>query len=189
MRTLVPMRFAGTRLLWTADGIYSPAECREMIRRIESWSPTLATNNPIYRNQDRVIRDEPDLARDLFRRLRPHLPERIGDLHLHGLNERLRFYRYQPGQCFAPHTDHWYQPDDKHITLLTVLAYFNDDFDGGETVFVEHVEATVQPKPGLVALFQHKVRHEGREVTRGRKFAMRADALYRAPHPIHLTLE
>ncbi|MEM7606977.1 MAG: 2OG-Fe(II) oxygenase [Myxococcota bacterium] len=186
--TAVPMRFDDTPLLWTAEAIYSPDECAEFVRRIEGWSPRIATNNPIYRNQDRVVRDDPELAQDLAERLHDHLPSSIGELRLHGLNERLRFYRYQPGQRFDAHTDHWYQPDERHITLLTVLVYFNDNFDGGETRFVEHVEATVHPKPGLVALFQHKIRHEGNEVRAGRKYAMRTDVIYEAPHPIRKTL-
>jgi hypothetical protein len=89
---------------------------------------------------------------------------------------------------FDAHTDHWYQPGETHITLLTVLAYFNGDFEGGETRFMEHIERVVVPRPGLVAIFQHKIRHEGCEVTRGRKYAMRSDVLYEAPHPIRMEL-
>jgi hypothetical protein len=48
-----------------------------------------------------------DTANELFRRLHASLPETMGELRLAGLNERLRFYRYQPGRRFAPHMDHW----------------------------------------------------------------------------------
>jgi Rps23 Pro-64 3,4-dihydroxylase Tpa1-like proline 4-hydroxylase len=186
--TLVPMRFADAPLLWVVEDVYSPTECAELVRCIEQWSPRIATNNPIYRDQDRVIRDDPSFAADLFARLRPHLPASIGPLSIVGLNERLRFYRYQAGQQFAPHMDHWYQPDHRHITLLTVLTYFNDDFRGGETRFMEQLERTVTPRPGLVAIFQHKIRHEGRAVTAGRKYAMRTDVMYASPSPIRIDL-
>lgn len=172
------MRFESERLLWFVDDIYSAAECAEFIVLIERSSPTLATNNPLYRDQDRVIRDDAEIANELFRRLRPHLPERMGDLRLARLNERLRFYRYRPGQRFEPHMDHWYRPSDREITLHTVLAYFNDDFEGGETAFQEQVQETVTPRRGRVALFQHKLRHEGRPVIRGTKYAMRSDVVY-----------
>jgi len=76
--------------------------------------------------------------------------------------------------------DHWYRPSDREITLHTVLTYFNDNFEGGETAVHEQVEQTVIPKPGRVAIFQHKLRHEGRPVTRGRKYAMRTDVVYGA---------
>lgn len=72
----------------------------------------------------------------------------------------------------------WYRPDDAHVTLHTVLVYFNDDFTGGETRFMEQVETTVVPRPGRVAIFQHKLRHEGCEVASGTKYAMRTDVIY-----------
>ena len=182
------MRFADRPLLWTVDDIYSPEECREFIELIERSSPTLATNNPLYRDQDRVILDDPERTSELFRRLRPHLEEEIGALRLVGLNDRLRLYRYQAGQQFAPHMDHWYQPDPCRITLHSVLVYFNDDFAGGETRFQEQLEQTVVPRQGMAAVFQHKVRHEGCPVRRGTKYALRTDVLYEAPEPVHLLL-
>lgn len=176
----IPMRFETEQLLWTVEHVYSQAECADFIALIEESSPALATNNPLYRDQDRVIRDDPSLATELFDRLRPHLPERIGPLRLLRLNERLRFYRYRPGQRFEPHMDHWFRPNDRQITLHTILAYFNDDFAGGETVFQEQFDRTVVPKAGMVAVFQHKLRHEGRPVLHGTKYAMRSDVIYEA---------
>jgi hypothetical protein len=51
---------------------------------------------------------------------------------------------------------------------------------------MEQVDHVVMPRPGLVAVFQHKVCHEGCEVIQGTKYAMRADALYEASSPIEL---
>jgi hypothetical protein len=180
----VPMRFETEQMLWTVEQIYTPSECGHIVTLIESSSPTLATNNPLYRDQDRVIRDGPAFATDLFRRLRPHLPERMGQLRQSGLNDRLRFYRYRPGQRFEPHMDHWYRPNDRQITLHTVLVYFNDDFEGGETVFQEQFDRTVVPKIGMAAVFQHKLRHEGRPLRKGTKYAMRSDVIYEADEAI-----
>lgn len=188
-KTRVPMRFGSTQLLWTVEGIYTPDECARIIEQIEAGAPSLATNNPLYRNQDRIMRDDPDASAELFERLRPHLPESIGELCLAGLNERLRYYRYREGQHFEAHMDHWYQPSPTRITLLTVLVYFNGDFEGGETRFMEQLEACVVPRPGLVAVFQHKVRHEGCAVTRGTKYAMRTEVLYDAPRPVELSFD
>ena len=180
----VPMRFDDAPLLWTVDDVYSPDECKAFIDLIESSSPELATNNPLYRDQDRVIRDDTDVAETLFRRLTPHLPTCVGPFSLVGLNERLRMYRYSPGQRFSPHMDHWHRASATRITLYTVLAYFNDDFEGGETKFMEQIEQIVQPKAGRVAVFQHKIRHEGCPVIRGTKYAMRSDVVYESPEPI-----
>jgi prolyl 4-hydroxylase len=180
----VPFRFESERMLWWVDDVYTPEECRQLVQRIEAATPELATNNPLYRDQDRVIVDDASLASELFRRLRPSLPATMGDLVLVGLNNRLRMYRYQPGQKFAPHMDHWYRPDDEHVTLHTVLVYFNDNFTGGETRFMEQIDAMVVPKPGRAAIFQHKLRHEGCEVTSGTKYAMRSDVIYRSRGPV-----
>jgi hypothetical protein len=83
--------------------------------------------------------------------------------------------------------DHWYRPNDRQITLHTVLVYLNDDFEGGETRFVQQLERVVRPQRGLVAIFQHKIRHEGCEVRRGNKYAMRTDVVYQAPEVIRNT--
>ena len=192
--TDVPMRFPDVPLLWTVEDVYTPDECAEFMKRIEAGEPALATNNPLYRNQDRVIFDDRPVAEDMFQRLRPHLPQQLGELKLLGLNERLRCYRYQPGQRFDEHMDHWYQPTPTQVTLLTVLVYFNesaagsfDGFEGGETRFTEQLEQLVVPRPGLAAVFQHKIRHEGCTVRRGVKFALRTDVVYEAPTPIRFT--
>lgn len=174
----VPFRFETEKMLWLVDSVYTPEECANFIRSIEKSQPELATNNPLYRNQDRVIIDDRILADDLFRRLKPHLPQKMGNLRLLRLNERLRMYRYRPGQSFSPHMDHWYRPCETQITLHTVLVYFNDNFEGGETRFMEQIEEIVVPRPGRVAIFQHKIRHEGCIVSRGTKYAMRTEVIY-----------
>jgi prolyl 4-hydroxylase len=180
----LPVRFEAEALLWTVDEVFTTAECEGFVARIEESAPALATDNPLYRNQDRVIADDPAVAADLFARLRPHLPARMGALRLEGLNTQLRFYRYREGQAFAPHMDHWYRPDACRVTLHTVLVYFNKGFAGGETRFSEQLDAVVVPKPGRVAIFQHKLRHEGCAVTRGTKYALRTDTIYAGDEPI-----
>ena len=180
----IPFRFESEPLLWAVENVYTEAECRNFIELIERSSPTLATNNPLYRDQDRVIRDDPDMAEDLFRRLHPYLPKQMDRLQLVGLNDRLRLYRYKQGQRFEPHMDHWYRPSENRITLHTVLVYFNDNFAGGETRFCEQLEQTVRPKRGVAVIFQHKIRHEGCVVRQGTKYAMRTDVIYEGDEPI-----
>ena len=187
--TLVPMRFADTALLERIDHAYTEAECARFVEFIERSNPSLATHNPLYRDQDRVMRDDPEAADELFDRIKNRLPQRIGPLTLAGLNPRLRLYRYREGQRFAPHMDHWYRPSPTRITLLTVLVYLNQDFEGGATRFMEQVEERVVPKTGSAAVFQHKIRHEGCEVTAGTKYAMRTDVFYDAPSPIRMDLK
>jgi hypothetical protein len=54
----VPMRFEAEQMLWTVEQVYTPSECADLVTMIERSSPALATNNPLYRDQDRVIRDD-----------------------------------------------------------------------------------------------------------------------------------
>jgi prolyl 4-hydroxylase len=180
------MLFPGERL-WLVDDVFDRDECGRWIDLIERSQPALATNNPLHRDQDRVIVDDGAAADELHARLAPGLPHRLGDLAIVGLNPRLRLYRYGPGQRFAEHTDHWYQPSPTEITLLTVLVYLNDGFVGGETRFTEHLDAVVDARPGRVAVFQHKLRHEGAPVVSGTKYAIRSDVIYRAQSEIELT--
>ena len=175
----VKFRYESQPLLWELENIYSQLECDQFIEKIELYRPKLATNNPLYRDQDRVIIDDQEIADDLFDRIKYSLPKKIEEFSLYRLNERLRFYRYTEGQKFLPHMDHWYQASDDEISLFSVLVYFNGNFQGGETRFMEQIEATVKPITGKVAIFQHKIRHEGCEVINGIKYAVRTDVIYK----------
>jgi hypothetical protein len=186
----IPFLFHEGPTIWTVDDVLTAGECAAMVAGIEGAPGLVLADNPLYRDQDRVIVDDPAFTIDLFTRLRPSLPAHFGPLVLEGLNPRTRRYRYRPGQRFAPHTDHWYQPDRLRTTLVTVLVYLNDDFEGGETRFYEeHLasadgavpEQTIAPRRGRVALFQHKIRHEGCPVLAGTKYALRTDVVYAAP--------
>ena len=109
----------------------------------------------IYReNQDRLIFDDRDIVDDLFVRIQNSLPSQIERFTLSRLNERFRCYRYRSGQKFEPHMDHWYQANEIEISLLSVLVYFNNDFVGGETRFMEQLDAVVKPEIGKVVIFQ-----------------------------------
>jgi predicted 2-oxoglutarate/Fe(II)-dependent dioxygenase YbiX len=174
-------------LHFTVDGVLSPAECRALIERIEAGRPVLA---PITtgrgfvvdtetRNNSRVIFDDPELASLLYARVAPHVPEEVMSMRVVGANERLRCYKYEEGQWFKPHYDGAFHRSKTERSLYTYMVYLNDGFEGGETSFLD-LKVDVQPKPGRALLFQHFLLHEGREVRRGIKYAVRSDIMYRA---------
>ena len=99
-----------------------------------------------------------------------------------GANERLRCYRYDVGQRFAPHQDGSFVRNELEQSLLTFMIYLNDDFEGGETNFLE-LDVSIKPRTGSALLFQHPILHEGAEVTAGRKYASRSDIMYRRDAP------
>ncbi len=94
-----------------------------------------------------------------------------------GINERLRFYRYEPGQRFPPHTDGYYADDAGRRSELTLLLYLNAEFEGGETVFTESGNA-YQPTTGAALIFSHDLWHEGRPLKSGRKYVLRTDVMF-----------
>lgn len=173
-------------LVFTVDGVLSPAECLEQIARIEALEPEVATINaaggPVLdtgmRNNDRVIFDDVALAERLFARVRSRLPERLMGMTVVGANERFRGYRYRVGQRFAPHYDGSFARSKQERSLLTFMVYLNEGFEGGETDFLE-LREKFTPRAGQALLFQHFLLHEGCRVRRGQKYALRSDIMYR----------
>ncbi len=105
-------------------------------------------------------------------------------------DDRLRFYRYDPGQRFAPHRDGSYFRKNGDCSQLTFMIYLNDGFEGGDTRFFLHhnysvlfdpdvvPDVSVVPTTGMALCFRHELRHEGACVLRGRKYVLRSDVMY-----------
>ena len=94
-----------------------------------------------------------------------------------GLNERLRYYRYDVGQKFSWHADGCVRLDNGLQSMLTFMVYLNDDFSGGETQFRQGVK--IEPQKGMALIFSHWQKHMGGEVSKGRKYVLRSDVMYR----------
>ncbi|CAF1283648.1 unnamed protein product [Rotaria magnacalcarata] len=184
------------KLAFTLSHIFSSEECIEWIRMSEEKGYSLALLNvgggreilaPKYRDSSRCLIDSVELAQKLFLRLEPYLPRtwKDGRFELIGLNERLRFLRYDPGQKFLPHTDGQYRRQDGsgEESFLTVQLYLNDDFQGGETTFIDtdntQNQVSFSIKTGMVLIFEHRIVHEGTSVKAGRKYTVRTDVMYR----------
>jgi prolyl 4-hydroxylase len=174
-------------LVWTVDDAFTREECAALVARVEGIGFEAAAVNlpggqvirPDIRNNARVMLRDEELAAQIFARTRGRFPERLQGMEAVGANELLRFYRYSPGQRFAPHTDGCYVRDERERSLLTLMVYLNDGFEGGATEFAE-LGQTVVPRTGMALLFQHGVLHEGCVVTGGTKYAVRSDVMYRA---------
>ena len=174
-------------LVVTLEDVLSGPECAGLIARIEAAGPTAApittsagfVMRPDIRNNTRVMFDDPELARRLFERVRAHVPERLEhDWLLCGANERLRCYRYEAGQYFAPHFDGAFMRSRQERSLLTFIVYLNECAAGGETGLLD-LDCAVAPRAGRALLFNHHLLHEGARVHRGLKYALRSDLMYR----------
>jgi len=178
--------------IFTVGSLLSPAECQAMIELAESRGFEDAPINtafgplrrPEVRNNRRVILDDVDRAKDLWQRVREYAPTRRGDWVAIGANERLRFYRYDPGQQFEWHHDGCFERPNGERSLLTYMIYLNNGFEGGETRFSE-IQSTampggaVVPQTGLALVFAHQLRHKGDTVISGRKYVLRTDIMFR----------
>ena len=175
------------RHVYTIPDLLTPAECDAWIARTEASgyreAPVSTTGGPRMmkevRDNARLMLDSVPEAAKLWDRLAARYPKA---LHLSGapigLNERLRFYRYEPGQRFKLHRDGYYRRPTGERSHVTFLVYLNEGFVGGETRIFDSGEHAVAPRRGMALLFAHQLMHEGVAVRDGTKYVLRSDVMY-----------
>lgn len=177
--------------IFTISKFMSPEECAQYISLSENGgyvdAPITTASGyvmrPDLRNNTRFILDDVELARSLWQRIAPFVPNRLEERTALGLNERFRFYRYDIGQTFAPHYDGSFRRSNGEQSQVTFMVYLNDGFVGGETKFdlrYPYGEVNIVPEAGMALLFLHHLRHEGAPVWSGRKYVLRTDIMYSA---------
>ena len=167
----------------TVSGFFTHEECDAYIQLAESIgfddAPISTAFGPVIRkdvrNNLRVMLDDQERAEDLWSRILDYIPHKLGDWNVCGVNERLRFYRYDLGQLFDWHYDGYFERDNGERSHLTFMVYLNDDFEGGETT-IERM--TITPQKGMALFFIHQLRHKGQPVVKGRKYVLRTDVMY-----------
>ncbi len=181
--------------VFVVRGVLTPDECAESIARSEAAgygdAPINTFAGPVVnktmRSNDRVIVNSYATAAALWERLRPYVPGRRGSWVAAGLNERLRYYRYDPGQEFDWHFDGHFERSPNEHSNLTVLLYLNGGFEGGATEFnfltsgrfADNPIIPVVPEAGMALVFAHRILHRGAPVVSGRKYVLRTDVMYR----------
>jgi len=170
--------------IFTIPGVLSPEECADLIRMTEASgfqdAPITTARGfvmrPETRNNARVMQDDTRRAAWLWERMARFVAPKLGPWRAVGLNERLRYYRYEPGQYFKWHGDGAFIRSEKERSLFTAMIYLNDDFEGGSTDFWDSI--SIVPKQGMALVFEHSLTHQGAAVTRGRKYVVRSDVMY-----------
>lgn len=187
--------------VFVIDDFFTADECWHAISRSEAAGYGDAPINAgmagqvvrkDVRNNERVMIDDVPLARQLWERLKPFVPAMLdvgfGRWVPIGLNERFRFYRYDPGQQFHWHFDGCFTRDNGEQSQVTFMVYLNGDMEGGATEFNPRREGmvrlddplvTVIPETGKALLFRHDILHQGATVTHGRKYVLRSDVMFR----------
>jgi hypothetical protein len=182
--------------IFVIQDFLSVEECKHYIALSESAGYGDAPINSLggfvmrkdIRNNDRVMIDNYQMASQLWTRLQPFIPERTHSWIPVGLNERLRFYRYDPGQQFDWHYDGRYERSPLEQSMFTFMIYLNGGCAGGATEFKLPAQGgitkndlivRVQPEAGKALVFIHHVLHRGAPVEDGRKYVLRTDVMFR----------
>lgn len=180
-------------------GFLSNGECDDLIAKAEKagFSASGTDYPPSYRDNDRLVLDDPTLANALFYRLQSSMhtstdiqaPMMQGRYSASGVNKRLRFCRYRAGTAFRAHQD-GVRHDEGSESRLTFMVYLNEaEFTGGDTLFFanrsdamaeQRSVARVRPRKGSLILFDHAIWHSGSTVESGVKYVMRSDLMYPA---------
>jgi WD40 repeat protein len=183
-------------------GFLSASECDALVAATETRGFASAGSDypSSYRDNDRIVADDPVLAGRLFERLTQCAARAPGlgavmdedGWHMVGVNERLRFCRYRPGSQFRAHQDGVHHRQHTQ-SRLTFMVYLNDDvFSGGETLFFagrsaamlgQDVTLCLRPRKGSLIVFDHALWHAGALVDSGQKYVMRSDLMYAPQHP------
>jgi len=181
------------KLAFVLYDVFTKEECEKLIQDSEKRGYDLALVNvgggqqrkmTDLRNNTRNIWDSHEEAEQIFSRIREYIPEEWKSRRVLGLNERLRFLRYDKGEYFQPHFDGSYVRDNGERSYITIQIYLNEGFKGGSTTFLgwQNKEDRVEfvPKTGSILIFQHDILHEGSELKKGRKYTIRTDVMYSA---------
>lgn len=170
--------------IFVVNGFLTPEECQYWIDRTESGGYeeakiTVGRKQVMakgIRNNERYILDDVALERQLWERVKEYVPQELKISTAIGMNERFRFYKYQPGHRFKPHYDGSYIRNINEWSEYTFMVYLNDGMEGGATNFDG---VSVVPEAGMALIFKHDLLHEGAEVTAGVKYVLRTDVMYR----------
>jgi hypothetical protein len=184
----------------------SATECSGLIAACEhaGFENLDRTFPQTYRKSDRLMIFSQRLAHSLFTRLLPHFKQadfegiipigfgRSGKWIPVRLNECLKVVKYTRGGKIIPHQDGPWVPFEDQASAFTLVVYLNDDFEGGETLFLPdaelgsrqmisykyNAESQVKPSRGSAIVFDHRFPHAGAPVSEGTKYILRAEVVF-----------
>lgn len=201
----LPGRKPNEKFACIIRNVYTEDECKELIKLTEKAGYLPAKDGDQEgRSNYRCIIIDTDIAGELFNRIKKWLPQTWHtqnynekeekfdspiEVKLSCINECLRFQRYDKGQMFSKHIDGAYErPDGSECSHITIQLYLNDDFEGGETTFINQMyykkenmddAVNIVPVTGMCLVFEHELLHQGSAVTKGRKYTLRSDIMYK----------
>lgn len=195
------------------DNLLSDTECENIIAKTNGHYHDLSMEYlPTQRQSERILNLEQNMARVIYARIEHIIRDEHYKKHLKpfgfgidgewnpiGINYCFRHTVYHaPSVGFFPHRDSSYIHDADTRSILTIVIYLNDTFQGGDTIFIRpnterKMEQTVKeelengysimhtccPKKGSALVFNHNVIHAGNPVEYGSKYIIRSDILFK----------
>eukprot|EP00112_Aurelia_sp_Birch-Aquarium-sp1_P025327 Seg837.4 transcript_id=Seg837.4/GoldUCD/mRNA.D3Y31 product="hypothetical protein" protein_id=Seg837.4/GoldUCD/D3Y31 len=145
----------GNSFVATVDNVLNPEQCKEIITnsKQENFKSMLEKYRYCQRNNSRVLILDDEFSSSFWETLEPavnailtenNIPTQPlgfdvsrGSWKLHSLNSGFRINKYtaEEKQFFSAHKDAQYCPNGDRRSLLTVLVFLNEDFEGGFTKF------------------------------------------------------
>jgi hypothetical protein len=160
------------RTCFIIPALFSNSECEALLNDDVkvSFEKAILNYPSYYRNNERYVTDNETLAKQLFSKVKPYLPETIeikdsvasknGTWQLKQLNNRIRFCKYGKDQYFHRHLDGVHYRSTITQSKLTFMIYLNDatEFKGGRTLFYKtknttDIWASYIPKQGDLIVF------------------------------------
>ena len=199
------------------DDLLDNDECNEIINKTHNYYMDLSAEYlKSQRDSKRILNMNKNLADIIYERIKKYIEKETDNKKLQpfgfgvngiwspiGINHCFRHSVYHaPSIGFKPHRDSSYIEKPNTRSILTIIIYLNDDFIGGDTIFIKpnsdrkigqiveeelsdgyNIIHKITPKKGKAIIFNHNVIHAGLDVTMGSKYIMRSDILFENLNP------
>ena len=159
------------------------------VQRISDKNMKKGNNNyeNTIRDCQRIIIDSVPFAKVLEKKLIHIIPKTINRndrfyYKFEYINPKFRFLKYEESNHFIRHKDESYISKKNEKSLITILIYLNDDYQGAYTRFFsdtyDKVGLSLTPETGMVCLMQQDIEHEVPKIESGIKYVIRTELMY-----------
>jgi len=167
--------------IFTIDSFLNEHECAYLIEHAENVGFQAAdvdtgkgrAHLTHIRNNERVDWESQKLALEWWNRLPTDQLPILEGMRACLLSPYFRFYKYTPGQRFNMHKD-GRQELNGATTMLTLLVYLNEGYEGGSTKFRQD-DIEIKAVTGQALIFEHQLWHQGVKLEAGTKYVLRTD--------------
>ena len=154
------------------------------VQRITDKNIKKGNNNyeNTIRDCQRIMIDSLPFAKILEKKLEYFIPKIINNYKFQYVNPRFRFLKYEDSGHFIRHKDENYISKNNEISLITILIYLNDNYQGANTKFFsdsyDKIGLSLKPEIGMVCIMHQNIEHEVPKIEKGIKYVIRTELMY-----------